>query len=173
MPKLFRITPAIRRLAANAIDTMIGELGKDCLLFLPPEKRKCPNCYFDSIQGKSSGKYNGDGPKPFTRPPCPVCRGSGFDPDVMVNTVVVRFLIEWNPKSFLTIQPGIQFPQGTVQTKGFVTDLPLVMQSEKIIIDYHNAKFSSHEFVKKGEPIIQGNIVPSRYFVAFWERSPR
>lgn len=173
MAKLFRITPAIRRLAANAIDTMIEELGKNCLLFLPPDPEKCPNCHFDSIQGKSSGKYNGTGPRPFTRPPCPVCRGTGLDPDVREKTAVVKFLVEWNQKAFVTIQPGIQLPQGVVQTKGFISDMPLVIQSTKIIIDYENAKFSSHEFVKRGEPIPQGNIVPSRYFVAFWERSPR
>jgi hypothetical protein len=170
--KLFKITPAIRRLSANAIDTMIDQLGKDCLLAFDSGDVQCPNCYYDSNRKASSGKYNGTGPKPFTRPPCPVCHGSGMITG-QATSRVVRFLIDWQPKPWRYLgNTTATAPQGLVQTKGYVQDMDSVIQAKYIVIDYQNAEFINNRFKLWGEPIPQGNIVPNRYFIAFWSRTP-
>jgi hypothetical protein len=101
-----------------------------------------------------------------------VCRGRGLV-DGQGVTRVARFLIDWRPKYWQFIDTtGIKVPQGVVQTKGFISDMPDVIQAKHIIIDYQHAEFVKAKFYLWGEPIPQGNIVPNRYFIAFWSRSP-
>lgn len=170
MAKLFKITPAIRRLSSNAIDTMIDQLGKDCLLVFDPKEIQCPNCLYDSARKASSGVYNGTGPRPFTRPPCPVCHGKGTITSESI-TREVRFLIDWKAKPWDYVDTtAVKTPQGLVQTKGYVEDMDSVLQCHHIIIDHTNDKFINNKFILFGEPVPQGNIVPNRYFIAFWSR---
>ena len=171
MGKLFKITPSIRRLSANAIDTMIAELGKLCLLAYPTPVAACPNCHFDSASGLSNGVYNGTGPRSFLRPPCPVCRGKGV---VGGNDAFneVKFLIDGQPKPWNFIDTsGIKVPQGMLQVKGFVVDMPKVIQSTYMVVDHNNANYENNKFYLWGEPIPSGNIVANRYFIAFFSRS--
>lgn len=171
MAKLFRITPAIRRLSQNAIDTMISELGKDCLLAFDSPQTECPNCHFDTVTRQSNGVYNGTGPRPFTRPPCPVCRGKGLVGGGE-SFEVVRFLIDWQPKTwFLVDATGTKVPQGAIQAKGYVTDMPLVLRAKYLVVDYLHAKYESNRFILWGEPTPQGNIVANRYMTTFWTRA--
>lgn len=171
MAKLFRITPAIRRLSANAIDTMIDELGKMCLLAYDVPGTECPNCYFDPNTKLSNGVYRNGGPRSFTRPPCPVCRGKGMVGGGEAYREV-KFLIDWQPKPWLYVDTTqARVPQGMVQIKGYVKDMGLVKQAKYIIIDHVNANYQNNRFMIWGEPIPQGNIVPNRYFIAFWMRS--
>lgn len=169
MADLFTIGPDIRGLARDAVDTMINQLGKDCKLIFDPIQQQCPNCYFDDVNQKSSGVYNTTGPIPFTKPPCPVCRGKGVITTDPISKVK-RLLIDWQPKPWQFLPTGVVVPQGLVQTKGFVTDLPDVLECKHIIIDYENAIYQNHRFVKWGEPIPTGNIVPNRYIICFWQR---
>src|SRR5688572_31156548 len=112
MAKLFRITPAIRRLSANAIDTMIDELGKLCLLAYETPPTECPNCYFDPTSRASAGTYRPEGPRPFNRPPCPVCRGRGLIGGGEAFKEV-KFLIDWQPKPWNFVDTtGVRAPQG-------------------------------------------------------------
>jgi hypothetical protein len=171
MAKLFTITPAIRRLARDANDTMIEQLGKECLLAFEPTALPCPNCHYDPILKASTGIYNGTGSAPFTHPPCPVCKGAGIlkpTGDLFTENL---FLIDWQPKPWLFVDTTqIKIPQGIVQTKGFITDMAEVLEAKYIIIDHLNTNFRDNRFVLWGEPIPQGNIVPGRYFIAFWTR---
>lgn len=171
MAKLFKITPAIRRLSSNAIDTMIAELGKDCLLVFDSGEAQCPNCIYDSARKASSGTYNGTGPKPFSRPPCPVCHGAGtVVPEP--TTRVVRFLIDWQPKPWQFVDTtAIKVPQGMVQTKGYVEEMDSVLQAKYMVVDYQHATFINNRFRLWGEPLPQGNIVSNRYFLALWTRT--
>ncbi len=171
MAKLFTITPAIRRLARDANDTMIEQLGKLCLLAFEPLPSDCPNCHYDPIAKASSGIYNGTGPVPFTTLPCPVCRGAGIVKPSGDLFEEVNFLIDWQPKPWQYVDTTqVRAPQGIVRTKGFVTDMAKVIQAKYIVIDHNNADLRDNRFVLWGDPIPQGNIDPSRYVIAFWTR---
>lgn len=169
MPDLFIIDEDIRTLTFDAISTMIHQLGKDCKLIFDPITTQCPNCIFDSVNNTSSGVYNGTGPVSFTRPPCPVCRGVGTIVEDAVEQTV-RFLIDWQPKPWLYLPAGTVVPEGLVQTKGFIEVLPLVIQSNEIIIDPAHALYQNNRFMKWGEPVPTGNIKQNSFFIAFWQR---
>lgn len=169
---LFELDDETLATVENGIDTLINQLGKDCQIIYEPQKQVCPNCIFDPNANRSTNVYNGVGPKPFQSGKCPVCKGVGFLPGSGVMTDVVRFLIDWQPKPWNFVDPNlnVKVPQGLVQTKGFVADMPKVMQAKYIIIDYKNTGLTNNRFILWGEPTIQGNIVKSRYFVARWQR---
>jgi hypothetical protein len=170
MAKLFTITAGIRRLSQNAIDTMIDQLGKDCLLVFDSQETQCPNCIYDSIRKTSAGRYNGTGPVPFTRPPCPVCHGKGLI-DPTPTTKVVRFLIDWQPKPWLYVDTtGTRMPDGAIRAKGYVSEMDSVLQCKHMIVDYKNNTFENNKFVLLGEPNPSGNIVANRYFTSLWAR---
>lgn len=169
MADLFVIDDSIRQLTFDAVSTMIHQLGKDCNLVFDSLENQCPNCFYDSVNDKSSGVYNGTGPVVFTRPPCPVCRGKG----TVVSTPVeqtVKFLIDWQPRTWQFSQPNVTMPQGLMQTKGFIEDLPLVIQAKYLIVDPTHALYENNRFIKWGEPVPTGNISPNKFFTCLWQR---
>lgn len=170
---LFTLDDETLATVENGIDTLIRQLGKQCKLIYEGEQSQCPNCNFDSTFNRSTNIYNGVGPKPFNRGRCPVCHGTGYLPGGGITSEVVTFLIDWQPKPWQWEDPRnteIRYPAGLVQTKGFVVDLPKVLQAKYIIVDYLNAVFENNRFVRWNEPVLQGNIVKSKYFIAFWQR---
>lgn len=170
MGKIFTITDEIRTIASNAIDDLIDQLGKDCRLLYPSVKIDCPNCIFDPTTNRSSGRYQTDGPRPFSQGTiCPVCRGNGLlDSE---HTETIRMLCTWNPKEFTLLAGNIQVPYSMVQTKGYLTDLPKILQSRKMTLELPIEPYIRYNFDLWGEPIDQGNIIQGRYFVAVWKRS--
>lgn len=169
MADIFNISPQIRSLAENGISTMINQLGKTCTLFMDSLKVRCNNCRFDSVKGVSAGIYNTTGPASFTRPPCPVCRGSGFIQQEQSTTVTL--LIDWQPKIYQPVATGFVIPQGLISAKGFIADLPKVIQAKYMILDLAHAKYQTHKFVLWGETTPQGNIVRNKFFTCYWTLS--
>ena len=170
MADLFELDAETLATVENGIDSLIHQLGKDCKIIYESARTVCNNCIYDSINHRSTNQYNTVGPKPFTSGKCPVCRGTGYLPGNETTSEVVQLLVDWQPKPWHFVDPNIVVPQGLVSTKGFVADMPKVMQAKYIIIDYTNATFNSHKFVRWGEVVLQGNIVKSKYFLAFWQR---
>lgn len=169
---LFTIDPATKQLIMDGFDTMIVVLGKDCKLILDGDKSPCPNCYFDAVSMRSSGVYNGTGPRSFGEPPCPVCRGTGYDPNTLIREEIIKFSIRRNLKPSQVYPPGtLTRPVTLARIKGFATDLPIVLQAKYIILDYVNAKYMNERYKPISEPSLTGNIVDSRYFIRYLERS--
>lgn len=170
MSDLFQLDAETLATVENGIDSLIHQLGKQCQIIYESDRQICPNCIFDSNNKRSTNKYNGVGPKPFQTGRCPVCKGSGYLPGQQSTFEVVQLLIDWQPKPWLFVDPNVTVPQGMVSTKGFIADMPKVLQAKYIIIDYQNANYTSNRFVRWGEPVAQGNIVKSKYFLCFWQR---
>jgi hypothetical protein len=174
MADLFTLDADTLATVENGIDSLIHQLGKACTLVFETEPERCPNCNFDSTTGRSSNVYNGVGPRPFRTGKCPVCKGSGYLPGSQTTKQTVQLLVDWMPKPYLFATPNavgaIEIPQGIVQTKGFAADLPRILQAKYIIIDSVNTQYQTHRFRLWKEPTLSGNIVKSKYFLAFWER---
>ncbi len=170
MGKLFTITEEIRDIARDGIDDMIDQLGKDCKLVYPSVKTDCPNCVFDPTTNRSTGRYKTGGPRPFPNGTiCPVCRGAGrLD---STETDIIRMLCKWNPKEFIPLAGSLQLPNSIVRTKGYITDLPKVLRSKKMILQLPIEPYIRYTFDLQGEPIDAGNIVQGRYFIAIWKRA--
>jgi hypothetical protein len=160
------------QLIADAFDTLIELFGRECQVILDGVQQPCPNCTFDSYAGRSAGHYNGQGPMAFTRPPCPVCQGTGYDPTTAETVVVRKFTIQrdLNPN---TIYPAgaMTRPVTMAKIKGYATDFPLIEQAKYIILDYANATYLNEKYIFSSEPSRRGNIVKGRYFVCYLERA--
>ncbi len=182
MADLFVITPDIRLIGEQAINALINQLGKLCqVVYEAGDVQQCSNCFFDTPNQRSTNRYNGTGPRLFTSGKCPVCRGSGYLPDTTVETDTLTLLIDWQPKSW-TIMDNLTPLQGTtpgagkigkgdlVSAKGYIADMPKVIQAKYIILDYQNAKYENNRFMLWGEPVVQGNIIQTKYFNCYFAR---
>ena len=79
MGKLFTLSDDVKKIAQDAIDDLIDQLGKDCLLVYPPLPSACVNCVIDPIGNKSSNHWTSGGPMPFPNGSiCPLCDGRGY-----------------------------------------------------------------------------------------------
>jgi hypothetical protein len=173
MADLFQLDPQTLATVENGIDSLIHQLGKQCMLVFDGQPAVCNNCIFDPNTGRSSNVYNGVGPKPFGGGKCPVCHGTGFLPGTQTTQQPVQLLIDWQPKLwqfFNMNDTTLRIPQGLVHSKGFAADLPKVVQAKFVIIDYLNPSYNSSRYRLWGEASLTGNIVKSKYFIAFWER---
>jgi hypothetical protein len=168
---LFTLTADILAIGQEAFDTLINQLGKPCKIYLKSQgPTVCPNCIFNSSTNKSSGKYNGTGPISFSGGLCPICHGLGFLPNTTETTTNVTLLIEWNPKTYKITDAVIKEPMNIIYTKGYVSDLPYILQAESLVIDFANANYENNRYELWGEPAIPGNIIKNRYFECYWKR---
>lgn len=156
----------ITGLVRDGIDTMIQELGKPCKIVMEGVAAACPNCVYDGGLQKSSGAYNGTGPKPFSRPPCPVCKGSGVDPTTAEETAIRTFGIRRDVKpNEVVVPPSATVPTTIARIKGFVEDIPLLLRMKYIILDYENAAYMGERYAKLSDPSPSGNLVAGRWFI--------
>lgn len=169
MGTIFTLTSAIRKTAQNAFDDLIDEFGKECRLIYPSVQGDCPNCIYDPTTNRSSGKYMSGGPRNFPFGTiCPICRGKGrLDNQVSQS---IKMACEWNPKNFKIVPGPIQIPNSIFQGRGYITDLPKILQSKKLIFELPIEQYMRYTFELIGEPIDPYNIVSGRYFVALWKR---
>lgn len=170
MAKIFSLTDDIKQIAEFAIDDLIDQLGKTCRLIYPPIASPCVNCLFDPIGNKSSNTWTNGGPIPFENgSTCPMCDGSGLHFNSM--TKDIKVLVANSPKDFFQKLPAhIQLPDGSIQTKGYMKDLPDVLQTRKMVFQLDIEGLIKYTYELLGEPIDQGNIVQGKYWVANWTR---
>ena len=77
MGQLFSLDPDTRLVIQAALDDLIDEFGKDCLLVYPPRMVACANC-LPGIGGQPSNRWKHGGPIPFAAgSACPLCGGNG------------------------------------------------------------------------------------------------
>jgi hypothetical protein len=166
------IIAKIRPAAQEAIDGLLQGLGKDCQLVFPGKPDFCPNCVWDPTAKRSSGRAKAGAAQPFAwGTPCPVCKGLGRLADTGEILQPVKLLISWDPAKWWVKPPvNIQVPAGMMQTKGFLTDLPRVLQSRILIAELPIEPVRKYRFQLAGEPIDPGNILQARYFVVNWTR---
>ena len=134
MGKIFTLTPDITKIASDAIDDLIDQLGKQCTLVYPPVWTVCTNCVFDPVGDKSANRWVSGGPIPFTDGAvCPLCDGAGKRADE--TTEVITMLIANQPSHYFAKLPSnIQLPSGRIQTKGYLSDWPKVIRAKEMIL---------------------------------------
>ena len=169
---IFTISDEIRQVAMDAFDTLINELSKTCRLYYPPKMQECSNCVVDMIGRKSSNIYLHGGPIPFPfGGMCPMCDGAGYKAIEVYHDV--NFLVNENIKSFYKdgLPSNVNLPNGTIQTKGYITDMPKVKRCSHMIKHLALENYQTMNYTLYGEPLSPGNIIQGRYFVALWLRS--
>lgn len=170
MGTIFTLTQDIRNITQAALDDLLNELGKTCTLIYPPIMENCVNCVFDSIGNKSANRWMNGGPFPFPEGGiCPSCGGSGLRAEEYSEDILMSVISQ--PSKFWVKPPAnVQIPAGTIQTKGFLTDLEKVQRARKMILQPEISHLVKYTYVLRGEPVDISNIVPGRYFYCMWER---
>jgi hypothetical protein len=169
MAKIFQISNAIRRIAQDAIDDLIDQLGKDVKLVYPPTPVPC-SCGQDLIGKKGPHIWSHGGPSPRVGS-CVYCGGSGQKHQEQTETI--RLLCNWDSRTFDRItNPDIRMRQSgsTVQTKGYISDLPKILKCSYAIFQVAIQGIQEYRFRLVSDPTNKNNIVPNRYFIAIWER---
>lgn len=169
MPNLiFTLTPDVLKVAELSFNSLIINLGRTCRMFYNPKIIPCINCVYDSINRKSSGVYLSGGPYPFPMgSQCPVCYGKGTITEDAYEDVTL--LIQEDVKQFQKIG-NLNFPNGSIQTKGFIADLPKIQRCDYMLKHVDLSSVLPQKYKLYGEPLCPGNIVQSKYFVCLWER---
>jgi hypothetical protein len=168
--RIFELSDDIRQIAEDAISDLIDQLGKDCRLVYPPSMRNCDNCTPDTIGRKSTNRYRDGGPMPFSVGTCPMCNGTSKV--ATENSEVIRLLCDWSPSQYTIAKPGnIRIPDGYVETKGYVKDLPKVKKCQEMILQTDIEPYCRYKYTLAGEPVDSGNIVQGKFFVCLWRRS--
>ena len=153
----------------TAVGDLIDQLGKDCKLFYPPKTVSCSNCAFDSIGRKSANRYLHGGPIPFPDGAmCPMCNGAGLHAKEISDTITL--LLYWSPKEWVDIGIQVAVPDGVVQTKGRIADLPKIKRANYILLHSDMEGYQHYRYQLMGEPVPQG-LKQTKFFIAMWKRS--
>lgn len=92
-----RISPKTKQRFQKSIRDVVKGLSRNVAIYKQPSKSECPNCYYDKLTNKSTGKCKwtiaqalsnqadwitsggiGTRYKYFLKGRCPVCRGQGY-----------------------------------------------------------------------------------------------
>lgn len=151
-----------------ADDYIDGPIGQNCMIVYPEKWTQCDNCYFDNGTQRSSNKYNGTGPQPFTQGLCPRCNGVGrFQ---VPSTDIVRMRVYWDAKAFIDIGVKIANPDGIAMCIGYLSDLPRVERANTIILQSDLQPEVSYECSRYGEAKPHG-MRKNRYFIQYMRRT--
>jgi hypothetical protein len=165
-----RISPKTRDRFRKSIRDVVKGLSSKVLIYKQPIKQECPNCYYDKMTGKSTGKckhtveeaeqlqrdYATQHPgqiryKWFKVGRCPICRGDGYLE--IKRRTWADCLVIWNPGSRYGNET-VYTPAGTegstaVQLKTHPKHYDTFKNCDSIVIDGVECKLSK-------PPILRG-----------------
>ena len=172
---LFTLTPAIKGIAANAIDTLINQLGKPCRLVYPPVMVACPQGCQVVVGAKQMTDIwrTGGSVKPGNLSTCSVCGGTGQMAQSQSETITLLCNFDVKPWKTISIPDNVDFrsPGGLCITKGFLTDMPKVKRCIEAVLATNVEPYVRYTYRLHGEPMDTSNIVQGRYFSAIWLRA--
>lgn len=161
----------------DAFDTWITTAGKPCKLFFTPTTIACANCVSDAIGHKTSNRWRSGGPAPFDLGTlCPVCGGTNQLTTENSKTITMNCsfrIAEWaSSKGVGPRSPtNIRIPDGMAITRGFLTDMPAIMQAKYAILNCNIEPYLHYRYVLDSELNDPNKIVQNRYFKCMWRRS--
>lgn len=165
MANIFEITPDIKEIARQAVDDLIDQLGKDCRLIYPPKWEPCSCNSATNPGNKPSIHARHGGPVPGSSfGLCPLCNGTNKRQSEQSETL--KLLCTWDTKEFVEPFKGIavKAPDSYVQIKGYMKDVPKILQAIEIILQIDNEGYLRYKFKRAANPIDGSNIVQGRYF---------
>ncbi|NDB57581.1 hypothetical protein EB001_03950 [bacterium] len=81
----------------------------------------------------------------------------------------IRLKIYWDMKQWIGIAGDIKVPDGSIQTIGFMTDLPNVLKAKALIVHKGIKEYKELRFERYGEHTPMG-LRQNRYFSCLWKR---
>lgn len=171
MGRIFTLSNTVRDIASQAIQDLVDQLGKDCVLVYPPTLVPCPDCATGPVSHPSTNGWVTGGPLPVSQGSiCPLCDGSGVKAEQ--HTETIKMLLAYAPKDFFKPFPaGIQVPDGTIQAKTYLKYATKLLQAREMIVQPSAEGIARWRYVLDGEPADVGNIVQGTFVVSQWKRA--
>jgi len=150
----------------NRVDTLLNKVGKNVWLQFDPNISQCPNCDFDPIRNRSSGRYKVGGPSPFIfGRKCPYCKGRGVLEEEV--GLCIKCLISWNPSEISKFGISVQKDSEIVKIKTLIDNAANIKRARMAIIDRQVV-----DTVKYQAKLIKGpyplGLREDRYCISFW-----
>jgi len=161
-----RISPKTKERFRKSIRNVIDGLSRTVVINKQPIKHDCPNCYYDKLTGRSTGKckwtiaeaeaqqkawenspdYTGSVKyKYFVVGRCPVCLGAGYTE--IRRRAYANCLVIWNPESrytnSMTFTPAGTEGSTIVQLKTDPKHYNAFKNADSLVVDGVNCKIST------------------------------
>lgn len=81
----------------------------------------------------------------------------------------IKLKVYWDTKQWIGVGGNIQIPDGAIQTIGFMTDLPKILQAKALIVHKGIKDYKELRFERMGEHTPMG-LRQNRYFSCMWRR---
>lgn len=81
----------------------------------------------------------------------------------------IKLKVYWDSKQWTNIAGNIQVPDGSIQTIGFMKDLPEVLRAKALIVHKEIKDYKELRFERFGEYTPMG-LRQNRYFSCLWKR---
>lgn len=81
----------------------------------------------------------------------------------------IKLKVYWDAKQWINVTGAIQVPDNSIQTIGFMSDLPRVLEAKALLVHKDIKDIKEMRFQRFGEHIPIG-IKQNRYFACFWSR---
>jgi hypothetical protein len=81
----------------------------------------------------------------------------------------IKLKVYWDAKQWIGATDTIKIPDGSIQTIGFMVDLPKILQAKALIVHDDIKNIKELRFERYGEHIPMG-LRQNRYFGCFWKR---
>lgn len=149
--------------------------GITARLYYPPVRTECPNCYLNTMTGKSSNVYKAGGPISFSAGLCPYCGGEGLYETRQTEDIRMRYYansdLGGNTRmgDFKVIVGGIVLAVGDGLTYGQLTDMPKIKRCEYAIMPLDQTGYETYKYQLLAEPALHG-FRKNKYFKAVWKR---
>jgi len=159
-----RVRPKTKERFKHAIRDVVDGLGRKVLIYKQPILSECPNCYFDKMTNRSTGKCkwtpaqaiqkqdewtaagnNTSRYKYFKYGRCPICQGKGYLE--AQRRMYANCIVNWNPSerrggNMITYTPAGTEGSTVVRLKCDPKYYDAFKNSSKIIVDGIECKLS-------------------------------
>lgn len=171
------ITSDMKTTFTNAIDALLEDSAcmVPCRLYYGDTKwTDCPNCYYDSLTKRSSGRYRAGGPMSFTLGICPYCHGLGRK-ETTETTASIYLMPIWDSKEWVGVnsrdgqRPYTGIPESMLQTMCKFQYYDEITRAKNVLIDTNIEDYTKRFYEKFGEPEPCG-FGASSYILQMWLR---
>jgi hypothetical protein len=81
----------------------------------------------------------------------------------------IKLKVYWDSRSWVKVSQDIVAPDNSIQTIGYMTDLPKILRAKELIVHKDIKDYGELRFKRTGEHFPVG-LKQTRYFACFWER---
>ena len=82
----------------------------------------------------------------------------------------ITLKVYWDNRSWIKVGKDIVVPDNSIQTIGYMTDLPKILRAKELIVHKGIKDYGELRFIRSGEHYPVG-LKQDRYFACFWERT--